>query len=166
MTESGTSEHCLISFCVYIAEREKDLKLLEAGQSSGKETFAVADIDADEEDESSFGESSSDDDDEDEEAELMAELERIRKERAEESARAAALAADEEEQRMRAEVAGGNPLLQESLTKASDFRIKRRWDDDVVFRNQSSTEPVKQRRFINDTIRNDFHRRFLDRYMK
>lgn len=149
---------------MHAAEREKDLKLLEAGQSGGKETFMVADIDADEEDESTSGDSGSDNDDE--EAELMAELERIRKERAEESARAAALAAAEEEQKMRAEMAGGNPLLQESLTKASDFRIKRRWDDDVVFRNQSSSEPVKQRRFINDTIRNDFHRRFLDRYMK
>ena len=34
-----------------------------------------------------------------------------------------------------------------------------RWDDDVVFKNQSRNEPKKERRFINDTIRNDFHRR-------
>lgn len=35
-----------------------------------------------------------------------------------------------------------------------------RWDDDVVFKNQSRNEPKKERRFINDTIRNDFHRRY------
>jgi protein CWC15 len=29
----------------------------------------------------------------------------------------------------------------------------------VVFKNQSRNEPKKERRFINDTIRNDFHRR-------
>lgn len=72
----------------------------------------------------------------------------------------------EEEEKMRAEVSGGNPLLHDKLAGHSDFRIKRRWDDDVVFRNQAAKEPVKQSRFINDTIRNDFHKRFLDRYMK
>ena len=33
-------------------------------------------------------------------------------------------------------------------------------------RNQARGEPKAQRRFINDTIRNDFHRRFLERYIK
>ena len=46
------------------------------------------------------------------------------------------------------------------------MQIKRRWDDDVVFRNQTRGEPKVQKRFINDTIRNDFHRRFLSRYIK
>ena len=44
--------------------------------------------------------------------------------------------------------------------------LKRRWDEDVVFRNQARGEPKAARRFINDTIRNDFHKRFLDKYMK
>lgn len=63
----------------------------------------------------------------------------------------------------------GNPLLQEKLAASgggANFALKRRWDDDVVFRNQARSEPKAQRRFINDTIRNDFHRRFLDRYLK
>jgi protein CWC15 len=47
-----------------------------------------------------------------------------------------------------------------------DFTMKRRWDDDVVFRNQTRGEPKAQKRYINDTIRNDFHRRFLERYVK
>lgn len=46
------------------------------------------------------------------------------------------------------------------------FQVKRRWDDDVVFKNQARTEPKRQKRFINDTVRSDFHKRFLDRYIK
>lgn len=33
-------------------------------------------------------------------------------------------------------------------------------------RNQTRGEPKAQKRFINDTIRNDFHRRFLERYVR
>ena len=45
-------------------------------------------------------------------------------------------------------------------------QVKRRWDEDVVFRNQTRGEPKQQKRFINDTIRSDFHRRFLHRYVR
>ena len=41
-----------------------------------------------------------------------------------------------------------------------------RWDDDVVFKNQARDEPVAKKRFINDTIRNDFHRKFLSKYIQ
>lgn len=41
-----------------------------------------------------------------------------------------------------------------------------RWDDDVVFKNQDRGETKTPKRFINDTIRNDFHRKFLHKYMK
>eukprot|EP00983_Pelagomonas_calceolata_P081822 1155712-Pelagomonas_calceolata.AAC.6 len=41
-----------------------------------------------------------------------------------------------------------------------------RWDDDVVFKNQTRSEPKAQKRFINDTIRNDFHKRFLEKYIR
>lgn len=41
-----------------------------------------------------------------------------------------------------------------------------RWDDDVVFKNQARGEAKAPKRFINDTIRNDFHRKFLHKYMK
>lgn len=65
----------------------------------------------------------------------------------------------------KSEVIRGNPLLFEGRQEA-DFEVKRRWDDDVVFKNQSRGEPKAQKRFINDTIRNDFHRKFLTRYIK
>ena len=46
------------------------------------------------------------------------------------------------------------------------FLLFCRWDDDVVFKNQARGEMKAPKRFINDTIRNDFHRKFLHRYMK
>ena len=52
-----------------------------------------------------------------------------------------------------------NPL--EELSSA----VRRRWDDDVVFKDQATHEPAVKKRFINDTIRNDFHVKFLKRYI-
>ena len=152
-----------LRICFTAAEREKDMKLLE-DISEDKMCIIPEEKDADEED--STGSDDSSDEETDEEAELLAELERIKQERYAEAARAEASARAKEDEKLRAEVSAGNPLLNDTLAGHSDFRIKRRWDDDVVFRNQAAKEPIKQRRFINDTIRNDFHRRFLDRYMK
>ena len=57
-------------------------------------------------------------------------------------------------------------LSMKSPSEWSSSQVKRRWDEDVVFRNQTRGEPKQQKRFINDTIRNDFHRRFLNRYVR
>ncbi len=70
-----------------------------------------------------------------------------------------------------AAVRTGNPLLAISKDGGGgggdvDFGIKRRWDDDVVFKNQTRGEVKAPRRFINDTVRSDFHRRFLERYIR
>ncbi len=114
-------------------------------------------------------EDSSDDDDDDEETRLlMAELEKIKKERQHEAEAKRKAATDAA---IRAEgVLVENPLLSD-LTGgdsggADGFGVKRRWDADIVFRNQAKLEDVgrKKKRFINDAIRSDFHRRFLDRY--
>jgi protein CWC15 len=48
----------------------------------------------------------------------------------------------------------------------NSVQIKRRWNDDVVFRNQARDEPDQKKRFINDTIRSDFHRNFIKKFMK
>ena len=66
------------------------------------------------------------------------------------------------------ELATGNPLLNlsEGGDRGLDFTAKRRWDDDVVFKNQTRGEPQQKKRFVNDTIRSDFHRRFLNKYIK
>mmetsp|Transcript_51629 Transcript_51629/g.57663 ORF Transcript_51629/g.57663 Transcript_51629/m.57663 type:complete len:244 (-) Transcript_51629:82-813(-) len=48
----------------------------------------------------------------------------------------------------------------------SSGRLKRRWNEDVVFRNQAKGEPEIKKRFINDTVRNDFHKRFLNKFIR
>ncbi|PSC70203.1 Cwf15 Cwc15 cell cycle control [Micractinium conductrix] len=153
-------------------EREDDLRLLESaaapdgGAAAAARTLVPKAADADDEDDADVSDDSSDDDDDDE-AELLAELDRIKSERAEQAARKAAADAAKAEAEERAELVRGNPLLQEKLAAQNpSFALKRRWDDDVVFRNQTRGEPKAQKRFINDTIRNDFHRRFLDKYMR
>ena len=83
--------------------------------------------------------SSSDDDDD---AELQRELERIKTQRAKQ----------QEEKTMSL-----NPL---------NNLISRRWDDDTIFKNKSqSSGGSGQKRFINDAVRSDFHRRFLNKYI-
>ncbi|KAK9831535.1 hypothetical protein WJX81_006631 [Elliptochloris bilobata] len=148
-------------------ERENDLKLLEAAPGGGGtlakgKVLVPKALDADDEDEAE-SDDESEDEEEDEEAELLAELERIKKERAAEAARKAAEEAASAEVSAKDELIRGNPLI---LGGATSFQVKRRWDDDVVFKNQTRGEAKAQKTMINDTIRNDFHRRFLNRYVK
>ncbi|KAJ2850967.1 complexed with cef1p [Coemansia brasiliensis] len=122
------------------------------------------DAESDLESQESQSDNSSDEDDdsesEDETALLMRELEKIKQERAEEKARQEK---EEMEQQLMAENQGaskGNPLLNNS------FSVKRRWDDDVVFRNQARGDEDKpQKRFVNDMLRSDFHRKFMRKYI-
>lgn len=61
----------------------------------------------------------------------------------------------------------GNPLLSYgSAAPKLNQKVKRRWNDDVVFKNCARTEPEKSTTFINDCIRSDFHRKFMDKYIK
>lgn len=92
-----------------------------------------------------------------------------RQERQLEKDKAEAAAKEKADKERREELIKSNPALREQLGLPADepsFGVKRRWDDDVVFKNQARTEPKKTKRFINDTVRSDFHRRFLDRYIK
>lgn len=108
--------------------------------------------------------SDSDSDDEDEEAELLRELEKIKREREEERVKHEEEERKILEQQSREAILQGNPLTQQQ--GAGSAKMKRRWNDDVVFRNQYRNEPDVKKRFINDTIRNDFHRRFLSKYIQ
>jgi protein CWC15 len=115
-----------------------------------------------------------DDDDEDDTAELMAELARIKKERAADAARADQLKRVEEEKIRTENILKGNPLLNPSVRAtpmtSNEFRVKRRWDDDVVFKNcakaDGSTSDKRVAQFVNDSLRSEFHRRFMDKYIK
>ncbi|KAK3995975.1 Pre-mRNA-splicing factor Cwf15/Cwc15 [Cladorrhinum sp. PSN332] len=118
---------------------------------------------------SSDSENDSDDDDsdsDDEDAELQRELERVRRERAEKREREEKerLAAEQEEKEK--DIALGNPLLNKQ--QPTDFGVKRRWDDDVVFKNQArgTEEKGKRKEFINDLLRSDFHKRFMSKYVR
>lgn len=137
---------------------------------------------SDEEDNSdAHGSDDSDDDDSDDDdtAALMAELNRIKQERATEAAQLEAEKSKREEKVRVENILKGNPLLNEedvaagsskagsSSSSGADFKVKRRWDDDVVFKNCAKLENGnKKKDFINDTLRSEFHRKFMDRYVR
>ncbi|XP_042520573.1 protein CWC15 homolog [Macadamia integrifolia] len=139
--------------------------LLEGTKRDAEDRIVPRSVDADDSDvdvKSDDGSDDNDDDDEDDTEALLAELERIKKERAEENLRKERQKQEEDLKVKEAELLRGNPLL----NNPTSFNVKRRWDDDVVFKNQSRGETKTPKRFINDTIRNDFHRKFLQKYMK
>ncbi|EED21928.1 cell cycle control protein Cwf15, putative [Talaromyces stipitatus ATCC 10500] len=119
------------------------------------------DIDADSVGSDSDSSEEESDDEEDEAAELMRELEKIKQERqAQKEKEEREREAQEQEQR-EYDIARGNPLL-----NPQDFNIKRRWDDDVVFKNQARGSEVKKGpEFVNDLLRSDFHKRFMSSTM-
>ncbi|CAM9412266.1 unnamed protein product [Ascophyllum nodosum] len=131
--------------------------------------------DADDADSGDDLDSSDSDSDSDDEEALEKELEKIRKEREEARKKKAWIhlptaklliilckEAEVEEKRKQEAAMTGNVLL----AQGSSSQLKRRWNDDVVFKGQARTEPETKKRFVNDTIRNDFHRRFLTKYIK
>eukprot|EP00563_Minutocellus_polymorphus_P016268 CAMPEP_0181057772 /NCGR_PEP_ID=MMETSP1070-20121207/20433_1 /TAXON_ID=265543 /ORGANISM="Minutocellus polymorphus, Strain NH13" /LENGTH=293 /DNA_ID=CAMNT_0023137217 /DNA_START=81 /DNA_END=962 /DNA_ORIENTATION=+ len=139
-----------------------------------------SDLDESDSDLDSSDDDSDDDDsdDSDDEAALQAELAKIRAEREAARAKEEEEARVEEEARMEEAALTGNPLLSAAggggadggaaaAAAAPGGRMKRRWNDDVVFRNQAKGEPDQnKKRFINDTVRNDFHKRFLNKFIK
>jgi protein CWC15 len=102
-------------------------------------------------------------DDEDETAELMRELAKIKAERAAEKQRQEEEAAAEQQAQREEAIAFGNPLLNPEGGDA--FAVKRRWDEDVVFRVKEKDESGKKD-FINDMLRSDFHRSFMKKYVR
>ncbi|WWD18773.1 hypothetical protein CI109_103228 [Kwoniella shandongensis] len=135
--------------------------------------------DDDDEDEDDDDDDDSDSDDEDDTAALMAELAKIKQERAEEKARLDAEASASAAISRESEIATGNPLLnlQAALgqspgtpasstttnTTSSTFAVKRRWDDDLIFKNQAvgHDDKPKKGEFVNDLLRSEFHKKFM-----
>lgn len=107
---------------------------------------------------------SSESEDEDDTAALYAELAKIKAERAAEKARQEAEAEEQQQDERDHAMATGNPLLNSG---PKDFSVKRRWDDDVIFKNQArGVDDKPKNRFVNDMLRSDFHRKFLNKYVK
>ncbi|KAI0291311.1 Pre-mRNA-splicing factor Cwf15/Cwc15 [Russula brevipes] len=135
---------------------------------SGGDGDEVEDGDGDDDDE--------DEDDEDETAELFRELEKIKRERAAEKARVDEVEAAATEAEREARIATANPLLNLAAalgnapgintTAPGTFAVKRRWDDDLIFKNQAVGDKDKQGRFVNDLLRTEFHKKFMSRFIK
>ncbi|KAL9001544.1 MAG: hypothetical protein Q9169_000119 [Polycauliona sp. 2 TL-2023] len=103
-------------------------------------------IDADSDESSNASSEEDSGDDEDETAELLRELEKIKKERAEKQAQEDREQAEADQEDRERDIALGNPLL----NPHKSTETKRRWDDDVVFRNQArGTENKGKREFVN-----------------
>ena len=86
------------------------------------------------------------DSDDDQEA-LLRELARLKRQKAEEEAR-----------KLRDKF-GANPIT------SSEYSLKLKWTEERVFRNQAADEPKPRNEFVNDPVRNDAHRRFLQKYL-
>lgn len=114
--------------------------------------------------------SSSDDDSDDDTAALLEELNKIKRERAHEADKKEHEQKQEEERIRMENILSGNPLLNYSSGKgpvATGMKVKKRWDDDVVFKNCARSEPDRKAAgFINDTLRSEFHKKFMDKYIK
>ncbi|KIJ95092.1 hypothetical protein K443DRAFT_338287 [Laccaria amethystina LaAM-08-1] len=119
------------------------------------------------------------DDEEDDTAELLRELEKIKRERAEEKARLESEQNASDAAKREADIATSNPLLnlaaalgQETprgvnTTVPGTFQVKRRWDDDLIFKNQAMTSKDKgQGHFVNDLLRTEFHKKFMAKFIK
>lgn len=124
-------------------------------------------LDASSDSSPSSSESDSDDSSDDEEATILRELAKIKAERAEAAAKAAAAQEAKDTEAREKEIAYGNPLLNGNR---QEYGVKRRWDDDVVFKNQARGQGEREKgegkRFVNDLLRSDFHRRFMDKYVR
>ncbi|KAF8647833.1 hypothetical protein AX16_006523, partial [Volvariella volvacea WC 439] len=117
-------------------------------------------------------------DEEDDTAELLRELEKIKRERAEEKARQEREQAASASQAREVEIATGNPLLNLAAalgqnptglntTAPGTFAVKKRWDDDLIFKNQAINTPDKtQGQFVNDLLRTEFHKKFMSKFIK
>jgi len=109
----------------------------------------------------------SDDSDDDDTAALLEELNKIKRERAQDCAKKDHEKTKEDERIRMENILSGNPLLSYSSGSKGDLRIKRRWDDDVVFKNCARSEPDKKGSlFINDSLRSEFHKKFMEKYIK
>ena len=65
------------------------------------------------------------------------------------------------------EILTANPLLNSELAGDNgSYSLKKRWYEETVFKNQAKLIPKEKKRFINDTIRSDFHRKFLNRFIQ
>ncbi|EUC62431.1 Cwf15/Cwc15 cell cycle control protein [Rhizoctonia solani AG-3 Rhs1AP] len=152
-------------------DRDDDDDAEDKAKDKGKGKATADDMDVDDDDE----EEEDSDDDKDETAQLLAELERIKRERAAEEERKAREISEGKARDMEEEIATRNPLLNLEAalgqgggsTKPGTFAVKKRWDDDVIFKNQTAnSSDGPSGHFVNDLLRTEFHRKFMAKFIK
>ncbi|KAF8627629.1 hypothetical protein AX15_004325 [Amanita polypyramis BW_CC] len=123
-------------------------------------------------------ESEEESDDENDTDELLKELERIKRQRAEEKARQEQEQSAQDTAARELDIATKNPLLNLAAalgqspgglntTAPGTFAVKRRWDDDLIFKNQATNLKDKSaNQFVNDLLRTEFHKKFMSRFIK
>ncbi|KAF8845923.1 Cwf15/Cwc15 cell cycle control protein [Paxillus ammoniavirescens] len=126
--------------------------------------------------ESGDADEESEEEEEDDTDELLRELEKIKRERAEEKARVDREQSASQAAAREAEIATSNPLLNlaaalgqapgVNTTVPGTFSVKRRWDDDVIFKNQAMNQKEKSGHFVNDLLRTEFHKKFMAKFIK
>ncbi|KAH7912729.1 Cwf15/Cwc15 cell cycle control protein [Hygrophoropsis aurantiaca] len=127
-------------------------------------------------DEMDVDESEEESDEEDDTAELLRELEKIKRERAEEKERLDREQSASQAAAREADIATSNPLLNlaaalgqspgVNTTLPGTFSVKRRWDDDLIFKNQAMGQKDKSGQFVNDLLRTEFHKKFMAKFIK
>ncbi|KAF0989813.1 hypothetical protein HZS_6918 [Henneguya salminicola] len=157
-----------------LIEREKEAKLKKKVEETKLyHKITTYDDEDDPIDQGGVDESDEETDDEEETAALLAELQRIRKERADAKAKKETAERDQAEKIRVNQNLTGNPLLN---PEQSTFLVKRRfaalfilrWNDDVIFKNCAKDNKDRNAKsgFINDMLRSEFHKRFMEKYIK
>lgn len=125
-------------------ELKQKLEAIGGPSLSLKEVEEFADVDADYSDDEMKKKLIEGDD-------LLKELARIKKERAIEEARKFRQVQDQVESKFTSTDQG--------------YSMKLKWTEETVFRNQAVEPERKRDAFVNDPIRNEYHRKFLQKYL-
>ena len=114
----------------------------------------------------SDSESDASEDDEDEAA-LLREYVKIKQEREDIQKKKEEEKAREREEAENEEIMNDNPLYNKDEEENEGvYSLQRKWYDETVFKNQARIQKKEKKRFINDTVRSDFHRDFMNRFIK
>ncbi|KAG7821825.1 hypothetical protein KL942_000692 [Ogataea angusta] len=131
-------------------ENEENQPEVDELERSKQLLLETKDIDTDSESQSESGSEEEEEEEEDEDAELLRELEKIKREKE-------ARQAKQKEEELARRAASSNPLVQFSDGVHKSWRS-------TTFRKKEKTG--KQAGYVNDMLRSDFHKRFMDRYVK
>ncbi|KAH0625186.1 hypothetical protein JD844_033401 [Phrynosoma platyrhinos] len=109
-----------------------------------------------------------DEESDDDTAALLAELEKIKKERAEEQARKPEMSFNHFIFHFAVVFHNGDDDDDDFSPTSPHGYVSCLWDDDVVFKNcaKGVDEMKKDKRFVNDTLRSEFHKKFMEKYIK